>query len=80
MSEFKREERYIVIKLSDLDEEQLGTLEYIVYRHNIPRRESVVIESDWPIYDDVWDMVEELDNSKDDNQDWYSHLKPSSVS
>lgn len=57
---FKREERYIVVKRSDLtpfDEEML--LKWI-RKFGAEPRECVVVEADWPIYEDVWGMVERL--------------------
>ncbi|MDG3721568.1 hypothetical protein L5B98_05780 [Pseudomonas aeruginosa] len=63
MSEFKRENRYIVIKRKDLAlvpvayrrslVEPLGSL-----MSHIPHREYVVVESDWPEYETVWRMIE----------------------
>lgn len=57
MSEFQREERYIVIKrkhLTDIMERairsQLAALE-------IPIVECAVVESDWPEYELVWDKI-----------------------
>lgn len=59
MSEFKRENRYIVIKrkyLSDQDEAAiLGLLE----QRGIETRRSVVIEAGWPEYEPVWKMIED---------------------
>lgn len=62
MSEqFKREERYIVIKLKDLG----GIPDHL--RHEIvnaikaaelPPREFVVVESDWPEYAPTWAAIE----------------------
>lgn len=63
MSEFKREERYIVIKLKDLEfisaVDQV-TLFRAVQRanQNLPKRECLVIESDWPEYEPAWAMIE----------------------
>jgi hypothetical protein len=75
MSEFKREQRYIVIKISDakdaLDDWQLHELQYLLdivskgrSRKGKPRLKCVVVESDWPIYEQVWDMIKHLTESK----------------
>lgn len=57
--EFKREERYIVIKRKDL---RLVSVENILRRiladNDIPTRECVVVESDWPEYEIVWGLIE----------------------
>jgi len=62
--EFKREDRYIVIKRSDLSAtpvyrqvELLLALEKL--SDDLPSRECVVIESDWPEYEPVWQMIED---------------------
>lgn len=58
MSDFKREDRYLVFKLSKLDQGDIGALDRPRYDH--ARVECVVIESDWPIYEPVWDMVQRM--------------------
>ncbi|WP_236225712.1 hypothetical protein [Pseudomonas pseudonitroreducens] len=67
---FVREERYIVIKLKDLIsasgdvDQSCGKSEAEVMLRNhleswqIPTRECVVVESDWPEYEAVWQMIE----------------------
>ncbi|EMY3672595.1 hypothetical protein [Pseudomonas aeruginosa] len=67
---FVREERYIVIKLKDLIaasgdvDPSSGRSEAEVMLRNhleswqIPTRECVVVESDWPEYEAVWQMIE----------------------
>lgn len=58
MSKFVREGRYIVFKISHLDEEQLELLERV--QRELPTlRECVVVESDWPEYEKVWEMIED---------------------
>lgn len=66
--EFQREDRYIVIKRSDL--QHAGHHELIAFHganHNlresmskngVPDRQFVVIESDWPEYEPAWAMIE----------------------
>lgn len=63
VSEFKREARYIVIKLSDLNKlrgTQTEALrqELATVSRRLPKRECVVVESDWPEYHFVWLMLE----------------------
>lgn len=58
MSEFQREERYIVVKLKDLDDEQIDELRGNLV--GIRTRECVVVEPDWPIYEIVWHLVERV--------------------
>jgi len=63
---FKREDRYVVIKrkhLSVLTDEQKASLSEILIcierENNLPQGIScVVVESDWPEYEKVWDMIE----------------------
>ena len=65
-SEFKREERYVVIKIKDLEfnspsgdknkrSKELGEW---ISRNSLRTRECVVVESDWPEYHLVWAMIE----------------------
>lgn len=56
--DFKREERYIVLKLSDMDERQLHHIRHVINYEEIPLKECVVVESDWNIYETVWDLVQ----------------------
>jgi hypothetical protein len=71
MTLFRRESRYIVMKvsdvnvaLSDVEREQLsGLMEKIVeHRQSAGKAplECVVVEADWPIYDSTWDAVEQF--------------------
>jgi hypothetical protein len=66
MSEFQREERYIVFKKSHLTQEQLRQLYFFIEPprgrsdgSRVPTVECVVIESDWPEYEPVWVMLEQ---------------------
>jgi len=68
MSEFHREDRYIVIKRSDMgkaDVASLGGFNWAFRNLNdsmlgngAPARSFLVIESDWPEYKPVWQMIE----------------------
>jgi len=65
MSEFKREhDRYIVIKRKDLLKHQAEDIGTYIDGENIRTRECVVVESDWPIYETVWGMVQRLAEGK----------------
>ena len=65
-TEFKREERYIVFKLSDLgnslkgDEIRRLAREYAEQRRlrGKPPLECAVVESDWPEYEPTWRAIE----------------------
>lgn len=67
MREFKREERYIVIKLSKLGENKPYTGAFVDYsvESEIEKLtghafiDCVVVESDWPEYETVWKMIED---------------------
>lgn len=54
MSEFQREERYIVLRLSRLPAREAAYLRAIQKDAIV---ESVVVEPDWPEYDLVWLML-----------------------
>ena len=63
MSQFQREDRYIVIKRSDLKKVPVSYRSHLVdpmfsLLGHLPRRECVVVESDWPEYHLVWAMLE----------------------
>lgn len=70
MSEFKREERYVVVKIKDLVEasgdidpstgrsEAECVLRNFLEGWAVPTRECVVVEADWPEYEAVWKMIE----------------------
>ena len=71
MSDFKREERYTVIKHNQLTGKQMQYLKDCIFGEGIPTVECVVIESDWPEYDPVWGMLkirfekEQMDEEED---------------
>ncbi|MBZ5486951.1 hypothetical protein HW452_05365 [Halomonas aquamarina] len=60
MSEFKRENRYLVLKYSDLRPEELEALRAFIETNDLRSRKAVVIEHDWPIYEQTWDAVQRL--------------------
>ena len=68
--QFKREQRYFVVKVKDakeyLDAHQLEKLAEIAdtisegrEKDGIPAVESVVVESDWPEYESTWRAIED---------------------
>ncbi len=57
-TEFKREERYIVIKRKHLHPMTEASLRNEMHHLGIQTVECVVVESDWPEYETVWDMIE----------------------
>lgn len=64
MTEFIREhDRYIVIKRSDISNNQAMNISGYLIGQKITPRECVVVESDWPIYEEVWKMVERMANN-----------------
>lgn len=70
-SKFNREQRYVVLKASDviaagLTETELDQLQAIsnkvdLYRRNAgkPDLETVVVEKDWPEYEPTWTAIEQ---------------------
>lgn len=62
-TEFKREDRYIVIKRSDLANVPVNYRSALVepmlsLLSHLPRRECLVVESDWPEYELTWAAIE----------------------
>jgi len=55
-----REQRYYVFKIKDLNEFQNKLLSVI----EVPQRNYVVVEDDWPEYEKVWAMIEERVNGR----------------
>ena len=61
--EFKREDRYIVIKRKDLNAAPFAALHSFLEHLQmlggiLPPRQFLVIESDWPEYETTWRMIE----------------------
>ena len=62
-SEFQREDRYIVIKRKDLGavplevRESLGVALFQLSKH-LPKRECLIVESDWPEYETTWAAIQ----------------------
>jgi len=90
MSKFKREDRYLVIKRSDiphLPAEEQRSLAYIaglieenrLIRGKLPV-ECVVVEKDWPEYEVVFKMIEaRVNGSTEFHTDHANHDKPTST-
>lgn len=57
ITSLKLEERYIVVKLKDLIPSQVQELRDYLTRAAVPTRDCVVVEADWPQYEQVVDMV-----------------------
>ncbi len=67
---FKREERYIVLKRTDVNKyvppwlaRMLDDIAYIIYEGRLkdgrsPELNSAVVEADWPEYEPVWAMIQ----------------------
>ena len=58
MTEFKREERYIVIKRKNLSEKEEFAIRALLEGLDVGTVECVVVESDWPENEVVWKMIE----------------------
>lgn len=69
MSNFKREPRYVVLKIKDVEEyltinerraliDLSGKIADGRYREGRPPLNAVVVERDWPEFDVVWGMIE----------------------
>jgi len=60
MSDFKREERYVVIKLKTLSEEDKSDLRNLLATNDIETIECVVVEHDWPNYEATWKAIQQV--------------------
>jgi hypothetical protein len=62
MNEFKREERYVVFKLSKLHSDEFVRSKQLKHLDSAylsdARVDCVVVEADWPEYELVWNMLE----------------------
>lgn len=59
---FEREWRYIVAKVKYLTDDQCQQLVDLIGSFDHPPIQSVVVESDWPNYEDTWTAVEQVAN------------------
>jgi hypothetical protein len=60
MVEFKREERYLVVKLKELESYDVDFLRQYFKVRGLSTCESVVVEAGWTIYEQVWDAAQRL--------------------
>lgn len=79
VNKFKREDRYVVFKISDLNKITLGfneisalgsikhKINLLRAKENRRRLKCLIVESDWPMYEDVWKQIEEF-ASEDDKE------------
>ena len=58
MPEFKREIRYVVLKISHMDETQKDILPRLLEINGFNPVAGLVVETDWPEYEVVWNMIE----------------------
>jgi len=65
--EFKREERYIVVKRKNIHPDTQNELREFLRLKQIAPIECVVVEHDWPIYEKVWGMIENIDKRRATN-------------
>lgn len=61
MSDFQREDRYVVVKLSRLSPAEQDDLRSFIADEDLPTEECVVVESDWPNYEDTWKAVQQVE-------------------
>lgn len=79
-----REDRYAIIKLSDTDHmnyddqlklrQLLRKLEKIRVKNGKQPLQAVVVEHDWPEYEQVWKMIEERVDREDNNRKFETML------
>lgn len=63
MSEFKKETRYVVLKLSKMTDHQKSALGAVLADIRLDESampECVVVESDWPNYQETWDSIQAI--------------------
>ena len=59
MIEFKREERYVILKISHMDETQKDILPRLLDVNGFIPVAGVVVESDWPEYEPTWEAIKD---------------------
>lgn len=64
MSKFTREWRYIVVKRKHITAEQEYQLMELINSFDLPDLKAAVVESDWPEYEVVWNMIENRVNNQ----------------
>ncbi len=58
MSEFKREERYVILKISHMDQTQKDILPRLLEINGYIPVAGVVVEPDWPEYEPTWAAIQ----------------------
>lgn len=58
MPKFMREDRYIVIKKSHLNGKQMNAIYRCIDDNHIAQVDCVVVEADWPEYEQTWTAIE----------------------
>jgi hypothetical protein len=83
--EFKRENRYIVIKIADLTDKTglpmqpsieawMKQAQEVRESAGKPHLECLVIESDWPEYEPAWKMIQDrVEGNKSNFDDWHDN-------
>lgn len=64
MSEFKREGRYVILKLKHMSSTKKACLGLLLSDYEEYCVDAVVVEAGWPIYEGVWDAVQRLSEGK----------------
>jgi len=64
MSEFKREGRYVILKLKHMSGTEKSCLALLLHDYEEYCVDAVVVEADWPIYEGAWDAVQRLSEGK----------------
>ena len=59
MSNFQRENRYIVIKRKHLSSYVERAIQDLLIEHGVDTVECVVVESDWPEYEPTWKAIQD---------------------
>jgi len=62
MMSFEREERYVILKISHMDETQKEILPRLLEINGYVPVAGVVVEPDWPEYEPTWKAIEDRVN------------------
>ncbi len=75
MSEFKREERYVVLKLKQMTEADECSLREFIHYRELTTVDCVVIESKWDNHAEVWESVQRLSEDRESLSDELERVK-----
>jgi len=64
MSDFKREERYLVIPIKHLSTSHELSIRRELEEQKIKLVECVVVEADWPNYEHTWNTIKQVTEGK----------------